>query len=85
ISDGTMIYVSETISGRRVEYRNAGPPTFQWDEVRTEAGYVWDSHAVYAGYNDRTDEQEEVPADDEWFSSLLENESNHLVYEQWHY
>ncbi|KAK2059161.1 hypothetical protein LY76DRAFT_604970 [Colletotrichum caudatum] len=98
-SNGTMRHASETIRGQLVEYLNAGPPVFHWDEVRPEAGYAWDGHAAYAGYHDRMDEQEEVPADDgrHWF--LIEDEPDHLVYEpnhlvyepkhlvyeQWHY
>ncbi|EFQ27460.1 uncharacterized protein GLRG_01955 [Colletotrichum graminicola M1.001] len=84
MGDGSMVYESETINGRVVNYRDAGPPTFQWDEVRPEAGHGWAGHAIYAAYNDEIKEQEEVPDDNEWSRSLREVESHYVLYEQWH-
>ncbi|KAK2004037.1 hypothetical protein LX36DRAFT_27514 [Colletotrichum falcatum] len=88
--DGTVMYVSETITGQFVAYRNAGPPTFQWDEVR-EAWHGWDDYAwaghsgyaVHPGYGEQANEQAEAPGDGEWSSSLSEIESDYLLHEQW--
>ncbi|KAK1590151.1 uncharacterized protein LY79DRAFT_670085 [Colletotrichum navitas] len=85
MGDGSVVYESETINGRVVNYRNAGPPTFQWDEVRPEAGYGWAGHAIYAAYNDQIKAHEEVPNDDEWSRSLREVDSEYFPYEQWHH
>ncbi|KAK2014348.1 hypothetical protein LZ32DRAFT_603379, partial [Colletotrichum eremochloae] len=89
-SDGSVVYVSETISRQFVTYHNVGPPTFQWNEVQSEAGYGWAGHAGhadhadYAGYSGQANEQAEVPVNDEQAVFRREAEPVYLWNEQWH-